>query len=71
MLSYPLAMDIGIFIVLNILHWGSFAGVMVAATSALITSALISIGRKVYGHREGKFYFPGMFDVSKYLVRKL
>ncbi|WP_025915504.1 hypothetical protein [Herminiimonas sp. CN] len=65
MLSYPLAMDIGIFIALNIIHWGTFSGVMVAATGALITSALLSAGRYLYGHITDGLYYSGVFNVIK------
>lgn len=50
MLGMPLAMDVGVFIGLNVIHWGTFSGVMVAATGALVCSALISIGRKTFGY---------------------
>jgi hypothetical protein len=63
MLSYPLAMDIGIFIVLNILHWGTFSGVMVAATGALICSGMLSLGRWTFGHVTNGLYFAGVFNV--------
>jgi len=52
MLSHPLMMDIILFVFLNILHWGSFSGVMVAATGSLICSGLITIGRWAYGYKQ-------------------
>ncbi len=66
-ISHPLWMDVIVFVVLNILHWGTFSGVMVAATGALITSGMISMGRYLYGHLavidgEQK-YFSGVFNV--------
>jgi hypothetical protein len=63
MLSYPLAMDIIIFIALNILHWGTFSGVMVAATGALICSGLLSLGRWAFGYVEKNKYFAGVWNV--------
>jgi hypothetical protein len=63
MLGVPLAMDLGVFVLLNWLHWGTFSGMMVAATGALVCSALISIGRKVYGYIEKGMYFPGRINV--------
>ena len=67
MLSYPLTMDIAIFIVLNVLHSGTFSGVMVAAVGSLVCSAMISIGRKVYGYVDKRIYYPGMINVVKRL----
>lgn len=65
MLGAPLAMDLGVFVLLNWLHWGTFSGMMVAATGALVCSALISIGRKVYGYIAGGLYFPGAINVHE------
>jgi len=64
MLSYPLTLDLFVFILLNALHWGTFSGVMVAATGALICSALISLGRKAFGYYERSKYVPGLWDMS-------
>ena len=50
-LEHPLFMDMLIFIFLNILHWGTFSGVMVAATGSLICSGLITLGRFVFANK--------------------
>ena len=68
MLSHPLTMDIIIFVLLNILHMGTFSGVMVAATGALICSGMISLGRYVYGHVDGKIYKPGISNIGSKLI---
>jgi hypothetical protein len=63
MLGYPMAMDVAVFILLNWIHWGTFSGLMVAAVGALVCSALISIGRKMFGYIERGRYFAGHVDV--------
>ncbi len=63
MLGFPLALDLSVFGVLNLLHWGTFSGVMVAAVGALVCSALISIGRKTVGYISGGQYFAGRINV--------
>lgn len=67
MLGMPLAMDVGTFVLLNILHWGTFSGMMVAATGALVCSGLISLGRKVFGYIEVtngvRCYYRGHLDM--------
>jgi len=63
MLGKPLAMDLIVFVLLTTLHWGTFSGVMVATTGALICSALISLGRKLVGYIEKGQYFPGYSNV--------
>jgi hypothetical protein len=67
-LSHVLVMDITVFIVLNILHSGTFSGVMVAATGALVCSGMLSLGRTVFGYTVGNLYFPGWYDVSRHLI---
>ena len=67
MLSNPLFMDLLIFTFLTLIHWGTFSGVMVATTGALICSALISLGRYLFGHMEKTIYVPGIKNVSKKL----
>jgi hypothetical protein len=69
-LSNPLACDIIIFALLNMLHWGSFSGVMVAATGSLICSGMLSLGRWVYGYKIGTVYHVGKIDVSGRLRTK-
>lgn len=66
-LSYPLTIDIAIFIALVLLHWGTFSGVMVASVGALTCSLVLSGARKLYGHIDTGRYVPGYFDVSSKL----
>lgn len=68
MISYPLTMDILVFIVLNYLHAGTFSGVMVAAVGSLVCSAMISLARYVFGYTSQNKYFAGVFNVYSRLV---
>lgn len=68
MLSYPLAIDMLIFIALCLLHWGTFSGVMVATVGAMTCSLVLSGARWMYGHVEDGTYVPGYFDVRSKLV---
>ena len=63
LLSNPLAVDIVIFITLNVLHWGTFSGLMVAAVGALFCSLTLSLGRWVFGYVEDRRYVPGVVNV--------
>lgn len=70
MLSHPLLMDIGIFILLNAIHWGTFSGTMVAATGALVCSGMLSLGRWMFGYCNGRMYVPGhVINVASKLAR--
>lgn len=64
LLSNPLAADIAIFLLLTVLHWGTFSGVMVATVGALFCSIVLSIGRWVFGYVEHGRYVPGVFNVE-------
>lgn len=63
-LSNPVLMDVIVFALLVILHWGTFSGVMVATIGALCCSLTISAARFAIGYVENGKYVPGRFDVS-------
>lgn len=67
-ISNPLKVDAFIFVVLNALHWGTFSGVMVAATGSLICSALLGLGKSVYGYTVKGIYKPGFTNIGSKLV---
>lgn len=59
MLSNPVIVDVLIFSILTILHWGTFSGVMVATVGALFTSIVLSAGRWAFGYVEAGRYIKG------------
>lgn len=63
MISHPVTMDVSVFILLTMVHWGTFSGVMVATVGALFTSLVLSGARWLYGHVEKGRYYPGKFNV--------
>ncbi len=67
LLSYPLVLDIAVFVLLTAIHWGTYTGVMAATIAALMTSLLISIGRKLFGYFANGYYVRGMIDVTEHL----
>lgn len=66
-LSQPLLVDLIVFVLLMIIHWGTFSGVMVATVGALFCSLTLSGARYMYGHVEDGLYIPGVFDASSKL----
>lgn len=68
MLSSPFFVDLLVMIMLLILHWGTFSGVMVATVGAMTCSLTLSGARWLYGHVESGTYVPGYFDISSKLV---
>lgn len=63
LMSNPLAVDIAVFALLTILHWGTFSGLMVAAVGALFCSITLSAARWLFGYVESGVYRPGVFNV--------
>jgi hypothetical protein len=64
MLSHPVAMDIAVFALLCMLHWGTFSGVMVATIGALFCSISLSAGRWAFGYVVKGKHVPGKFRVN-------
>lgn len=64
MLSHPVVMDVGIFILLIAIHWGTYSGVMVATIGALTCSLALAAGRWLFGYFEGKRFIAGRFVVK-------
>ena len=62
--SNPLAMDIAVFIVLNVIHWGTFSGTMVAACGSLFCSVFISLTRRLHGYVEAGKYVRGWKELQ-------
>jgi hypothetical protein len=70
-LSHPVLMDIITFAILVLLHAGTFSGIMVATTGALICSGLTAAGRHLYGYldTDGQ-YLPGVWDIGARLTER-
>ena len=64
LLSHPVTVDLAVFLLLVVLHWGTFSGVMVATIGALIVSLVMSFGRWLFGYRINGTYVPGKVRVA-------
>lgn len=66
--SHPVTVDIMVFTILTMLHWGTFTGVMAATIGALACSAMLTLARYMCGYYVGrgknKRYVPGKFTVK-------
>jgi hypothetical protein len=69
LLGYPLALDLIASVLAYILHWGTFSGVMAAATAGMLMSLLTSGARKTIGYINPKTsdYVKGWFDMRHHL----
>jgi len=66
-ISNPVLVDVSIFVMLTILHWGTFSGVMVATVGALFCSVTLSIAKFLVGSIVDGRYVPGRLDISSKL----
>lgn len=64
LMSNPLAVDVGVFVLLTVVHWGTFSGLMVAAVGALFCSITLSAARWLFGYCTNGTYKPGVFNVG-------
>lgn len=67
-LSSPFLIDALIFIGLTWIHWGTFAGVLVATIGAMACSVVLSLGRWMVGYIDHGTYVPGALNMSHKLV---
>ena len=47
-----------------IIHWGTFSGVMAATVAGLLTSLATSAARRCFGFIDGKNYVPGILHLK-------
>ncbi len=63
-LNYHLAIDVGVTLLVLVVHFGTFSGVMAATFAGLMTSLTTSLARRLLGYiRNGK-YVPGYFTLN-------
>ncbi|MBN9409165.1 MAG: hypothetical protein J0H69_08455 [Burkholderiales bacterium] len=63
-LNYHLAIDVGVTLLVLVVHFGTFSGVMAATFAGLLTSLTTSLTRRLLGYiRNGK-YVPGYFTLN-------
>jgi hypothetical protein len=69
LLSHPMTVDALTFAALTAIHWGTFTGVMVGGTAALLCQIMLSIGRSMFGHVDkARHYHKGLFDMWHHIA---
>jgi hypothetical protein len=63
-LSHPLAVDLCVFVLLTVLHWGTFSGVMIASISAFFVSCILTVGRRAFGYYVNGSYRHGWLNME-------
>ena len=64
MLHYDLWIDWSVSLVVLIIHFGTFSGVMAATVAGLLTSIFTSAMKKVFGSLSSKGYEPGLIHLT-------
>jgi nucleoside permease NupC len=59
-LHHDVALDLLVSVLVLIIHWGTFSGVMAATVAGLLTSLATSGAKKIFGYIDGKNYVPGV-----------
>ena len=64
LLHHDAVLDGVVTVVVLIVHWGSFDGVMAATVAGLLTSAATTFAKRLFGHVAGTKYYPGVFHLD-------
>lgn len=63
-LRYDAALDVAVTLLVLVIHWGTFSGVMAATFAGLFTSVGTSLAKRLFGYIKGDHYFPGLFRLA-------
>ena len=58
-LKYDLMLDVAVTLLVLMIHWGTFSGVMAATVSGLLTSIATSAAKRGIGYADAENYYPG------------
>lgn len=65
LLGHSLALDCSVSVLAYMLHYGTFSGMMAAATAGLMCSAMTSLGKNLFGYTKRGVYVPGKWTVQR------
>ena len=58
-LKHDLLIDLSVSVLVLLIHWGTFSGVMAATVAGLLTSLATSGLKSLVGYADSEHYFPG------------
>ncbi len=62
-LNHAIALDLTVSVLVLIVHWGTFSGVMAATVAGLMTSLATSGAKRLFGYIDNKRYVPGLINL--------
>ena len=63
-LRYDILLDLAVTVIVLVVHFGTFSGVMAATFAGLLTSVGTSLAKRVFGYIQGDQYFPGLIRLT-------
>ena len=63
-LKHDLKIDLAVSLLVLLIHWGTFSGVMAATVAGLLTSLGTSALKKMFGHIDGNYYIVGKWRLN-------
>ena len=63
-LRYDILLDLAVTLIVLVVHFGTFSGVMAATFAGLLTSVGTSLAKRVFGYIQGDQYFPGVIRLT-------
>ena len=63
-LRYDILLDLAVTLIVLVVHFGTFSGVMAATFAGLLTSVGTSLAKRLFGFIQGDKYFPGLFRLE-------
>ena len=63
-LKYDLVIDVTVSVIVLIIHFGTFSGVMAATIAGLLMSIATSSMKRLFGYIDGNNYYVGRIKLS-------
>lgn len=63
-LKHDLIIDLCVSVLVLLIHWGTFSGVMAATVAGLLTSLATSGLKRLFGYIDGNLYYVGRIRLN-------
>ena len=64
LLAHDVALDLTVSVLVLMIHWGTFSGVMAATVAGLTMSLATSGAKRLFGYIDNKRYVPGIVHLK-------
>lgn len=64
LLGHDTALDIAVVVLMTLVHWGTFTGLMAAAFAGMMCSVFTWSAKTMFGYTSGGKFYPGKFVVK-------